>query len=101
MVVTSKKWTKKKFGYGWVTSKKTEYTCLLGQLSQESPILNPTDDNLSTSPVQGTQRGSEVLVYPDFIGSEVDQNIEVLSQCCPIICCSRTTVLLLKRRFFK
>ena len=25
--VTSKKWAKKKFGYGWVTSKQVVYTC--------------------------------------------------------------------------
>ena len=28
--IVSKKWTKRKFDYGWVTSKKTVYTCMSG-----------------------------------------------------------------------
>ena len=77
MIITSKKWTKKKFGFGWVTSKKTEYTCLAGQMSQESPVLTKTDVKLSTSPVQRAQGGSEDLISPDLLSSENDQSRKV------------------------
>ena len=28
--IVAKKWTKRKFDYGWLTSKKTVYTCMSG-----------------------------------------------------------------------
>ena len=76
-IVSSKKWTKKKFGFGWVTSKKTEFTCPGGVGLPEQPKHNPTDVMLSESPEQRVERGSEVLNFV-LLGSEDDQTREVV-----------------------
>ena len=38
-----KKWARKKFGYGWVTSTLIEYTCHLGSSNKPAPEIIQND----------------------------------------------------------
>ena len=78
-VISTKKWMKKKFGFGWVTSKRTEYTCPGGDSLPEQPKTDPTDVVLSKSPVQGVQGGSDIFHF-NLLGSEDDQIREVATE---------------------
>ena len=58
-VITTKKWARKKFGFGYVTSKKTIYTCLAGLESPQLSTTNSAISDGSQSPVHANQVGSE------------------------------------------
>ena len=75
-MISTKKWTKKKFGFGWVTSKRTEYSCPGGDSRPEPTKTNPTDVILSQSPAQGEKMGSDTL-HSNLLCSENDQTREV------------------------
>ena len=75
--ITSKKWTKKKFGFGWVTSKQTVYSCSSGlglpQLS-ENQLLSDG----SQSPVQDIKGGPDISNTSFDLRSEVCQSKEIV-----------------------
>ena len=60
-MISTKKWAKKKFGFGYVTSKKTIYTCLAGLGLTQLPTTDSAIPDGSQSPVLENQVGSEIF----------------------------------------
>ena len=73
-VVTSKKRAQKKFGFGFVTSKKTIYTCLAGLGLTRLPATDSAIPDGSQSPVQANQVGSETFENSFYKRSEDNQS---------------------------
>ena len=71
--VTSKKWAKKKFGYGWVTSKQIVYTCSSGLGLPKLPENQRLSDG-SQLPVQNIEGGSDISNTSFNLRSEVCQS---------------------------
>ena len=67
--VSTKKWKKKKYGYGWVTVKETQYSCgyragnateyqeiLVSEDNCKSPVMNIGDSNRCSDSIIGISR---------------------------------------------
>ena len=52
-VTSTKKWTKKKHGFGWVTQKKVTYSCPVGLQASSSNQQTSRDSSLSSDLKQG------------------------------------------------
>ena len=78
MEVKTKKWKKKKFGYGWVTTTTIRYSCSLdsvGQIRSENdsevqhPDLSPKNESSSNGDYQA-------LILNNLIGQNEMEGLE-------------------------
>ena len=62
-----KKWAKKKFGYGWVTSTLIEYTCHLGNSNKPAPDIIQNGDSTRPTALTNSKGVANNCDIPGFL----------------------------------
>ena len=67
IITTNKVWKKKKYGYGYVTSRKTTYSCMYGNTSGHTAATTVMDSDVGRiKPVVAQQGGSTLYNHANI-----------------------------------